>query len=134
VTPIVELQPNKSNHENEKSLRRSARVRIQPLEFWKGDCVEYGPNDFGDGYEGVTNMSIPRYIRKADPTPYKQRKCRPNVAPKPFKQKNETTHLEGKSSAESFDDTRLRKKYDYIDGNAADIWNDTTAEFGEMSK
>ena len=45
--------------EDTSKLRRSKRARMRPLEFWKGERVEWGPNDFPEDYDGVKNMSVP---------------------------------------------------------------------------
>lgn len=138
VTPVADLRMELSSSSNDNNnLRRSRRVRIKPLEFWKGECVEYGPNDFGDEYDGVTNMSVPMLIRTAEPTPYKPRKIpamKHSPAPKDKKVKQTKTDDTNSLIVERFDDSKLRKKYKYIDDDVADIWNDTKAESVDTSK
>jgi hypothetical protein len=47
-------------------LRRSTRTRFAPLEYWKGESVDYGHNE-----DTAKNMPVPKGIRVTNPTDYK---------------------------------------------------------------
>merc|ERR1711865_235042 len=60
---------------DEAGPRRSKRAKVKPLEFWRGEKMEYGAHN-EDGYMGEIfgNMPVVTGIQKALPTPYKKRK------------------------------------------------------------
>lgn len=115
------------DEEQQAGLRRSQRARLAPLEFWKNERIIYGPNDFDEElYDSVTNMPVPMAISRAEPTPYKPRKKRSTETTSKAKKKDNDT----KRAIEDvpFDSTELRKKYHFIDGSEAWLWNDATDE------
>lgn len=133
VIPISDL-PSVSSPADNIALRRSKRAKVKPLDFWKGECIEYGPNEFGDEYEGVTNMSVPIFVRKAETTPHKPRNCSMNGSKIKSKKMNSKGKTFTNDEVGIFDDKKLRKKYNYVDNEKAEIWNETTSECDVMSK
>jgi hypothetical protein len=140
-TAVSDLkQPMSTPSKGENNLRRSSRVRIQPLEFWRGEYLEYGPNDFGDEYDGVTNMSVPLFIHRANPTPYKQRKPGPRVVTNTKKKNgsNGVSSSPGGQSADSglvpFDASHLAKKFQFADNGVAHLWDQVASTSKDTSK
>jgi hypothetical protein len=125
-------------------LRRSRRVRIKPLAYWKNETVEYGPNlEFDSRFHDETlyNMPVPKAIRLADPTPYKKR-----IVSKSKKRAADAKKLSRAAAAaddddksvreadmEPFDSTKLKKRYKFMDGESAYLWDDTETEISDMS-
>jgi centromere protein C len=130
AVPVSELK--QSPPAEAKKWRRSRRARTKPLDFWKNERIVYGPNDFDDDeYVGVKNMPVPIAFSLAQPTPYKKRKAPVWIdSDKAIALKK---HRVAESSAvsieeEPFDSSKLRKKYDYMNGQDANLWDDGTHE------
>lgn len=117
----VPVSDYKNDSPDDKNLRRSRRARTTPLEFWRGEKVEYGPNNFGDEYDGVKNMSIVVGFAKADPTPYKKRMAPP---PKKIQKGNNDADPAPAAAEEPFDSTRLRNKLAVNDGKVSNLWDE----------
>ena len=120
----------------EEGVRRSRRPRCKPLAFWKNERLEYGPHDErGDVGEAMGNMPVVQKVIKALPTPYKKRKL-PETTKKGGKGHGKGGR--GKRPADPaetpFDAKKLKKKYEYIDGEKAFMWNDGAREALEQSK
>ena len=131
AVPVSDL---KASPPQDKKLRRSGRARVSPLEYWRGETCEYGPNDFGDDYVGVKNMPVVKAVVRAKPTPYKPRKERPPMAKKKksnSKQVDQDTHII--ADIPEFDSMKLRRRYDVIDGDHAVMWDDAMGEGVESS-
>jgi centromere protein C len=130
----VPVSDYKTNTPDDKDVRRSKRARTKPLEFWRGEKVQYGPNDFGDDYDGVTNMPIVVGFAKAGPTPYKKRK-----APPQKKKVNEPLAKKSKSAGddidamEPLDPSTLRVGYDFNPTKNAAVWDERYQESRDMS-
>jgi centromere protein C len=131
----VPVSDYKTGTPDDKDVRRSKRARTKPLEFWRGEKVQYGPNDFGDEYDGVTNMPIVVGFSKAGPTPYKKRK-----APPPQKKKvNEPLAKKSKiagddvDAMEPLDPATLRVSYDFNATKNAQVWDERYQETRDMS-
>lgn len=137
MIPLSDMK--ESPDSNEKTLRRSKRVRYGLLEWWRGETVEYGPNNFDDEkYDSVKNMPVIKAVKRADPTPYKPRK----VQAAPAQKKKEPAKKGKKGSEESaadmemepFDASRLRKKVNIMDGDEAFVWDDCIDQACNLSK
>jgi centromere protein C len=70
--PLSDFKPDTPT--DSLNVRRSSRIRVAPLEYWRGEKPIFGGNDFGADYDGVKNMPVVIGIAKPDPTPYKKRK------------------------------------------------------------
>jgi hypothetical protein len=115
------------------NCRRSKRVRVPPLEFWRGEKPIFGGNDFGDEYDGVKNMPVVIGIAKPDPTPYKKRKVVPTVSANKMKKGSKRRGESADATAiigveEQFDSTDLRKKLAVNDGKVAHLWDERFQE------
>jgi centromere protein C len=134
---VVPVSESSAKSPDDPNLRRSRRARMKPLEFWRGERIEYGANDFGEEYDGVRNMPVPAHIIRPDPTPYKKRKP---VATGDDKKKTKKTKTEkgiDKSSPEEiepFDATKLKEKHKFMDGKTAHLWDEQTGEARGISK
>ena len=139
VVPISDL---KCNSPEDPNLRRSRRHRYKPLEFWRGEVIEFGPTDEfdEDDFDSLQNMPVPKAIKMAEPTPYKPRKVIEREPTKGKKSKKtggrSTAYVEQGESVEDkeFDSSKLRKKYTYNDGDEAYLWDDCVEESTELSK
>jgi hypothetical protein len=111
---------------------------MKPLEFWRGERVEYGANNFGEEYDGVRNMPVPAHIIRPDPTPYKKRK--PATAGEDKKKTNKKTKTEHEKlkgpqeEIEQFDATKLKEKFKFLDGKTAHLWDEQIGETRGISK
>ena len=112
------------------NLRRSRRAKFPPLEYWKNEKLIYhANNDYDDQILG--DMPVVGAVVKALPTPYKKRKIETKSKQKKKSKKNEKyepfAQKSSRASNESqsvYDDTELREKYEIIEGDVADIWDD----------
>jgi hypothetical protein len=134
VVPVTNIKDVSVLHDG--NVRRSQRAQIRPLEFWKNERYVYGPNEFDpkDGYIGVLSMPVPIGVSIAQPTPYKKRK---HTAPKASSgggAKKSKQTVAASPEKESFDSIKLRKKFEYFDGDQARAWDDNVDESMEMSK
>ena len=114
-------------------VRRSRRMHVKPLAFWKNERVIYGPHDEkGDLGTEMGFMPVPTSVLNALPTPRKQRKTAPSQQGskrgRPALQPNVI------ESDKPFDDSRLRKKYMFLDGEYAQVWDEALEEGIEESK
>lgn len=108
--PVSTLKPSAAGNSD---LRRSKRAKIAPLKHWCGEKVVYGPNDFGDEYDGVRNMSAVAGIELANTTPYKKK-----IQPKTSRSKyNRKTRYED----DEFDLSKMRKKFRVMNGTSANL-------------
>jgi hypothetical protein len=130
VVPVSDYKPSPPK---EKGVRRSQRNRMKPLDWWKGECVEYGPANFGDGFDGVKNMSVPVKVRKAEPTPYKPRKM-PSMAKKKTGKKSSAGDEDEPVQQAPFDSTKLRQKYEYSSSEVAHLWDECLDKADDLSK
>jgi len=124
---------NESDEEAETTgVRRSRRAKFPPLQFWKNEKLVYkANNDFDD--EILGDMPVVGAVVKALPTPYKKRKAElitKNTKKRKVSKKDSANDSTSSSQPieelRPFDDTRLRKKYDILDGEVADIWDEST--------
>jgi hypothetical protein len=112
--------------------RRSKRAKIKPLEFWRGEKMEFGAHDEeGELAEAFGNMPVVKEIQKANPTPYKKKKVPAAAGGKKKKKSNDKG---GVDEREEFDSRKLRRKYKYIDGEEAYLWDDSNEDAGDQSK
>ncbi|KAL3925126.1 MAG: hypothetical protein SGILL_000614 [Bacillariaceae sp.] len=105
--------------------RRSSRAKLKPLEYWRGEKMEYGAHE-EEGYVGEAfgNMPVVKEIRKARPTPYKKKKVPISAAGK----KKKVVTAKGSADEVEFDSRKLRRKYKYIDGEEAYLWDDSNED------
>ena len=134
----IPLSDLKADTPEDTQARRSKRVRLPPLEFWRGEKPIFGGNDFGDEFDGVKNMPVVIGIAKPDPTPYKKRKVVPVVSnPK----KKSVGQRQGGNVAgpvviaadEPFDSTSLRHEFHISDGKLARLWDERLQEVRVIS-
>ena len=112
--------------------RRSKRAKIAPLEFWRNEKMEYGAHEEeGELGEAFGNMPVVNGIQKANPTTYKKKKVPPSAAAGKKKKKGSKGVVE---EEEEFDSRKLKKKYKYIEGNEAYLWDDVNEDTGDQSK
>jgi hypothetical protein len=117
----------------EQGKRRSRRMHVKPLAYWKNERVVYGPHD-EDGELGdeMGCMPVPMSVLTALPTPRKQRKP---VALAGAAKKGRSSQQSGVVEDEKpFDDSRLRKKYKFVDGEYAQIWDESLEASTDDSK
>ena len=130
----IPLSDLKADTPDDTQVRRSKRVRLPPLEFWRGEKPIFGGNDFGDEFDGVKNMPVVVGIAKPDPTPYKKRKVVPAVSnPKkkgvdPRRGYNDGSGPVMIAADEPFDSTALRQKLPVNDGKVAHLWDERFQE------
>lgn len=107
----------------EVGKRRSRRMRVKPLAYWKNERVVYGPHsEAGKLGDEMGCMPVPMSVLTALPTPRRQRKP---ATSQPGSKKGRPPHRAGIIENEKpFDDSRLRKKYNYMDGEYAQIWDE----------
>ena len=130
----IPLSDLKADTPDDTNVRRSKRVRVPPLEFWRGEKPIFGGNDFGDEYDGVKNMPVVVGIAKPDPTPYKKRKIVPVVS-NPKRKGGENQRRRDSDDGptmivaeEPFDSTTLRQKLPVNDGKVAHLWDERFQE------
>jgi centromere protein C len=130
--PLSDLKPDTPE---DTHIRRSKRVRMPPLEYWRGEKPIFGGNDFGDEFDGVKNMPVVVGIAKPDPTPYKKRKVVPAVSdPKKKKSEDKRRGYDDNDGPamiaidEPFDSTSLRQKLPVNDGKVAHLWDERYQE------
>jgi hypothetical protein len=132
----IPLSDLKAESPEDKNLRRSTRACIKPLAFWRGECVVWGPNDFGDEFDGVKNMPVPKFIQIADPRGYKARKA-PTSSDTKTNKKSKSRKDDVKVAAnqeEKLDTKKTRAKYHYNDDGVGNICDDTKGECTDTSK
>lgn len=116
----------------DKSVRRSKRARVKPLQFWRNEKAEYGAHEeSGILGEAMGNMPVVKNIVKAQPTPYRKKK-QPTANKKRRKAKS-TDSVETVEVDEPFDTSRLRRKYKVVDGEIAHIWDDGADDSADLS-
>jgi len=116
----------------DKSVRRSKRARVKPLQFWRNEKAEYGAHEeSGVLGEAMGNMPVVKNIVKAQPTPYRKKK-QPTANKKRRKAKS-TDSVETVEVDEPFDTSRLRRKYKVVDGEIAHIWDDGADDSADLS-
>jgi hypothetical protein len=130
----VPLSALQSKEDSDGNLRRSARPHIAPLEWWKGETYILGPNDFGEGFDGVKNMPIVKGIKKPNPTPYKKVVAFRETKKKP-KQANQKNKRDIEEDEEmEYDQQKLERMYNINEGDTANLANEYADEISRMSK
>jgi hypothetical protein len=129
----IPLSDLKADTPEDTQVRRSKRVRVAPLEYWRGEKPIFGGNDFGDEFDGVKNMPVVIGISKPDPTPYKKRKVVPAVSNPKKKSGDQRRGYNDDGPAmiaadEPFDSTTLRQKLPVNDGKVAHLWDERFQE------
>lgn len=115
----------------ESDFRRSKRARFPPLQFWKNEKLVYKANNYHDS-EVLGDMPVVRAVVKALPTPYKhidrvRRNAinnRPNTKASKY-EKSKKSSNNSQNSLPKFNDAEIRRKHDIIDGDVADIWDES---------
>ena len=127
IGTLVEDSPD------ETGPRRSRRARFKPLEFWRGEKMQFGAhNEYGYIGKAFGDMPIVTGIQKALPTPYKKRKPKTtNLGAKKSSRKDESSESNG---FEEFNSKKLRRKYKFHDGEEAYLWDDITEDTADQSK
>jgi centromere protein C len=134
----IPLSDLKADSPEDTTVRRSKRARTAPLEFWRGEKPVFGGNDFGDEFDGLTNMPMIVAIEKPDPTPYKKRKIETNTKRGNKTKVKRTVDDDDTpvviSSEEPFDSADLRRKLPVNDGKVAHLWDERFQETRGISK
>lgn len=130
IGALVEGSPD------ENGPRRSRRAKCKPLEFWRGEKMQYGAhNEHGYIGRAFGDMPVVTGIQKALPTPYKKRKQAPK---KSGSDKSSRRHgssvARGNVAEEEFNSKKLRRKYKFHDGEEAYLWDESTEETADQSK
>jgi hypothetical protein len=111
--------------------RRSKRMKIPPLHFWKNERFAYGAND---NPEEMGDMPVVKTIQKAEDTPYKKRKGTNNSNNAGRKKNKVGKRAPDQDEVEEFDTRKLQKKYSIIDGTDAMVWDDQLDQAESTSK
>jgi len=114
--------------------RRSRRARVKPLEFWRGEKMEYGAhNERGYIGKALGDMPVVTGIQKALNTPYKKRKpSKTSSAPRKGSKKNGASNTGDGVTEEEFNSTKLRRRFKYHDGEEAYLWDDITDDTADQ--
>lgn len=128
-----EIPVDRYKHSPEdKTLRRSNRARCPPLQYWKSERIIYGPND---DPEVMGLMPVPVSVLTAQPTPYKKIN-RQAKRPRSAREGDDDDDDESEPEEDRnppFDSTKLRKKFEILDGETAFVWDETIDDGREMS-
>eukprot|EP00980_Cylindrotheca_fusiformis_P003799 scaffold834_cov123-Cylindrotheca_fusiformis.AAC.46 len=129
VADLVEESP-----EGEQQRRRSQRLRIEPLAYWKNEHYEYGANEeTGLLGEAMGDMPVVKNVVKALPTPYKKREAKATAAKrgrKPAAAKRSSGTAEDED--DTFDISKLKEKYQVLEGEEAVVWDDVADDSAEL--
>ena len=130
IGALVEDSPD------EDGPRRSRRAKVKPLQFWRGEKMEFGAhNEHGYIGKAFGDMPVVTGIQKALPTPYKKRKpSKNNSGPKKGARKHASSDARGSGVEEEYNSKKLRRKYKYHDGEEAYLWDDVTDDTADQSK
>lgn len=131
VVPVTDPKDDPAD-----GLRRSKRMRIAPLAFWKNEGADYVPNDFDDELiDGLETMPVVKAYRVAEKTPYKKRKAPPQQQEdQNTKSKKSASSKASKTTEVEFDNSKLKKKYKYMDTDTAYVWDDCYERADELGK
>jgi centromere protein C len=130
ITALIEGSPD------EDGPRRSRRAKVSPLEFWRGEKMQFGAhNEHGYIGKALGDMPVVTGIQKALPTPYKKRKQvgRKKGANK-SSGKNDSSDTTTSIAEVEFNSKKLRRKYKFHDGEEAYLWDDIAEETADQSK
>lgn len=130
IGALVEGSPD------EDGPRRSMRAKVQPLQYWRGEKMQFGAhNEHGYIGKAFGDMPVVTGIQKALPTPYKKRK-QPKNKPGANKgsRKHDSSDTRGSAAEEEFNSKKLRRKYKFHDGEEAYLWDDITDDTADQSK
>mmetsp|Transcript_5562 Transcript_5562/g.8516 ORF Transcript_5562/g.8516 Transcript_5562/m.8516 type:complete len:666 (+) Transcript_5562:80-2077(+) len=121
----------------EPGVRRSRRAKMPPLQWWKNERSVYGyHNEEGVLGEAMGDMPVVVDVMKAMPTPYKKRKPIKSAdsTSKSVNKKSKTAkRSSGKVDPETpFDDRKLRKKLEIVNGEVAHLWDEPLDEATDM--
>jgi hypothetical protein len=120
----------------EDGPRRSKRAKVKPLEYWRGEKMEFGAHhEEGELAEVFGNMPVVTGIQKALPTPYRKRKQPENNSGVKKKSiKATSTGSKGPPDNEEFDGRKLRRRYKFLDGQEAYLHDEFHDEPLDQSK
>jgi len=128
ISALIESSPD------EDGSRRSKRLKVKPLEYWRGEKMEFGEHN-EEGYigEAFGNMPVVTGIQKALPTPYRKRKqTKINTGTRKNGRKKISSGVKGNDEEDEYDSNRLRKKYKFHDGEEAYLWDDVTDDTADQ--
>lgn len=112
-----------------KGVRRSNRMQVGPLAFWKNERPLYGPHDEdGELGEEMGCMPVVKSVLVAEATPRKQRKAVVFAA----ESKRQRRSVE--EDEKPFNSSKLRKKFKVMDSESALIWDEENEEATSMSE
>lgn len=116
---------------DDSGCRRSRRAHSKPLAFWKNERQAYEPhNEGGNLGEAMGNMPQVASFVKALPTPRKKKAVPEKTKGKGKKGGRYSTASTTRMAMEEapFDARKLKRKYTYLDGEEAMIWDDGAKE------
>mmetsp|Transcript_1298 Transcript_1298/g.1976 ORF Transcript_1298/g.1976 Transcript_1298/m.1976 type:complete len:626 (+) Transcript_1298:98-1975(+) len=121
MQPIPVSDYMESPEEGEDNLRRSRRMKVKPLAYWKNERVVYGPHEEdGELGEEMGHMPVPKSLLTALPTPRRHRKQ--------VELKQSWKQIAGKANLveeeKEFNSTKLRKKFSINNGETAQMWDE----------
>lgn len=135
TVPVEDLRETDETRHNGVTCRRSKRARCPPLAYWKNEKLQYGPSDDMDANSDVAKMPVPKAVIKAKSTPYKPRTIRRPVVTASTKNKGKSVTIPAEEARPAeFDSKRLRKKYNYLDEEETDLWDEHLENSAQMSK
>lgn len=128
IGALVEGSPDESGP------RRSRRAKVKPLQFWRGEKMEFGAhNEHGYIGKALGDMPVVIGIQKALPTPYKKRKqTNKNSRPKKNPRNYDSSYTRNGITEEEFNSKKLRRKYKFHDGEEAYLWDDITEDTSDQ--
>ncbi len=121
---------------DEGGPRRSRRAKFKPLEFWRGEKIQYGAHE-EHGFIGKAfgDMPVVTGVQKALPTPYKKRKqVTKKSGGNKSSRKNDSSDAIESVGDEEFDSKKLRRKYEIDDGEEAFLYDDINELNSDQSK
>lgn len=120
----------------EDGPRRSNRAKVKPLEYWRGEKMEFGAHrEEGQLAEAFGNMPVVTGVQKALPTPYRKRKqTAEKSGGKKKSGKPRLSSAKGAADEEEFDSKKLRRMYKYLDGQEAYLHDEVLDEPLDQSK
>jgi len=121
-----------------EGVRRSGRAHHKPLQFWKNERPIYEPhNENGDLGEAMGNMPVVAAYQTALPTPRKKRSVPDSTSGKNDRKGRRHPANDCASAAMDatpFNATKLKRKYHYLDGEEALVYDDATDTVKEDCK
>jgi hypothetical protein len=111
----------------------TAAAVLKPTGFVQNERIEYGPNP--DPYD--SDEPVPEAVSYAETTPYNEHGIPKGTAITPNEsggKQDRQTHASDDVGNEPFDNSKIRRKYKYLNGEMAHIWDDLVGDATEERK